>query len=66
MSGEIRRVLSAAEIEENSFRDRAVWRQSRAGIKGERERRRDGDTGVIRVYDPATNTFGSYNPDGST
>jgi len=22
--------------------------------------------GVIRVYDPATNTFGSYNPDGTT
>ncbi|WP_291849246.1 RHS repeat-associated core domain-containing protein [Bradyrhizobium sp.] len=22
--------------------------------------------GVIRVYEPATNTFGSYNPDGST
>ena len=22
--------------------------------------------GVVRVYDPATNTFGSYNPDGTT
>lgn len=22
--------------------------------------------GVIRVYDPKTNTFGSYNPDGTT
>lgn len=25
-----------------------------------------GPDGTIRVYDPATNTFGSYNPDGST
>lgn len=24
------------------------------------------DKGVIRVYDPSTNTFGSYNPDGTT
>jgi pyocin large subunit-like protein len=23
-------------------------------------------TGIIRVYDPATNTFGSYNPSGTT
>jgi len=24
------------------------------------------DDGVIRLYDPKTNTFGSYNPDGTT
>ena len=24
------------------------------------------EEGTIRVYDPKTNTFGSYNPDGST
>ncbi len=23
-------------------------------------------SGITRIYDPATNTFGSYNPDGST
>jgi hypothetical protein len=26
----------------------------------------DPKTGVIRIYDPATNTFGSYNPNGTT
>ncbi len=25
-----------------------------------------GNDGVIRVYDPSTNTFGAYNPDGTT
>ncbi|MFZ5985981.1 MAG: hypothetical protein ACOYWZ_02525, partial [Bacillota bacterium] len=25
-----------------------------------------GDDGSIRVYEPKTNTFGSYNPDGTT
>jgi len=24
------------------------------------------EDGVIRVYDPATNTFGAYNPTGTT
>ena len=33
--------------------------------RGEYEVKVD-SSGVTRVYDPATNTFGSYNPDGTT
>lgn len=33
---------------------------------GKRYETKIDDSGVIRIYDPKTNTFGSYNPDGTT